>query len=374
MDQDKAIKTPKYAEHYKNVEQRKMYQRQYQLDRYHRKKALASAGQGEIMENKQVTPAPVGSMGAAPVDQLTQALDALTATLGPDDGVSKFIKKVQPFVPIATAFVQGFVQNMNARQAEQQQSQQQAPGIQPPEGWVYADAMTKLKRKYDAGGNISSWFLQGEYYDQQMAMRGVGAGVQSGMPSRMESTIHGQREAAISRRNNEMAAAQQRTMRDLEKEAQHFDKKADMTNAKEVPRTDGAPETINQAIESKEVQENAENKPTMTGEQAKEIIQEIAPKLQEDAVKYINLVVSYFKTRPLDQFEKDLKNVDQTIVQYGSFIDLLPFAAKEAFKRVSAEELEGMLKESDPEKHKMIVKKKLKGKLFKLWDELKARL
>jgi hypothetical protein len=91
-------------------------------------------------------------------------------------------------------------------------------------------------------------------------------------------------------------------------------------------------------------------------------------------MKYLNLVVNYFKTRPLDDFEKDLKNVDETIVKYKDVFDLLPFQAKEAFKRISTEEIEGMIKESDPEKYKMIVKKKLKGKLAKLWEDLKAKL
>lgn len=372
MDQDAPIKKPKYAEYYKNPEQRKMYQRRYQLDRYHRNKALASAGQGGVMETKQIVPS--NTAGSAPVDQLTSALNALTETLGPDDGVTKFIKKVQPFVPLATAFIQGFVQNMNAAQAQTQQ----APVLQPPEGWTYLSGIEKLKRKYNSDGSLSSWYLAGEYYDQQMAIRGIGPGVQSGMPIPMEHTIHGQREAAIQRRNQEMAQAQQRTMRDLEREAQQFDKKAqdtqDMATAQEVSRSDGAPTTINEALEAKESSESQENGSQLTGEQAKQIVKEITPKLQEDAIKYLNLVVNYFKTREIKQFENDLKNVDEMIKQYSGFIDLLPFQAKESFKRIKAEELEGMLKEADPEKHKMIVKKKLKSKLFKLWDELKARL
>ena len=367
MDQDKTLKQPKYAEHYKDVEARKKYQREYQLARYHNKKALQSvtAGEGIMENNKSIAPAIIGN---APVDQFQGALNALTETLGPDDGVAKFIKKVQPFVPLATAFIQGFVQNMNAQQAAAAQ-QQQPQGPQAPEGWLYMDGMTKLKKKYNPDGSLSSWYLAGEYYDQQAAIHGINAGVQRSMPVQMESTIHGQREAAIQRREQQMQG--QRTMKDLEREAQQFDKPQDMSTAREVPRSDGAPATIDEAIKAKE--QPADQQPQITGDQAKEIIQEIAPKLQEDALKYLNLVVNYFKTRPLDQFEADLKNIDKMIEQYSTFIDLLPFQAKEAFKRISAEELEAMLKESDPEKHKMLVKKKLKPKLHKLWDELKAR-
>lgn len=350
MDQDKTLNQPKFAAQYKDVEARRAYMRKYQLDRYYRQKALQNVETEGVVENKQMIPAVVNA-GAAPVDQFQNALHSLTETLGPEDGVSKFIKKVEPFVPLAMSFIQGFVQNMNAKREEQ--SKEQTPqGPRPPDGWLVMDAISKLKRKYNADGSLSQWYLAGEYYDQQIAIGGIGAGVQSGQPVVMERTYQGEHEAALWRRQQQMIQ-HERSMSDLQREAQVFDKK--------VP-------------EVKESVIIEEKKEELSGDQAKQIVQDIAPKLQEDAIKYLNLVINYFKTRPLDQFEEDLKNIDKTLIQYKDFIDLLPFQAKESFKRISSEEIEKMIEESDPEKHKMILKKKLKGKLFKLWEELKAKL
>lgn len=347
MDQAKKINQPKFADKYKDVEARRAYQRKYQLERYHRQKSLTDVATEGVMETKQIVP--VSSGENAPVDQFGAALNSLAESLGPDDGVSKFIKKVQPFIPLATSFIKGFVDNMNATRVAQAQPVNSGPV--PPEGWLYVDGITKLKKKYNPDGSLSQWYLAGEYYDQQVALRGVGANVQNGMPVRMEETYHGQREAAIQRRQQQMIQ-HERTMQDLQRESQVFDKKEA------------------QVVASEPVQETkAED---ISGDQAKQIVQEIAPKLQEDAMKYLNIVVEYFKTRPLDQFENDLKNLDDTLKKYKGFIDLLPFQAKEAFKRISSEEIEGMIKESDSEKYKMIVKKKLKGKLAKLWEELKS--
>jgi hypothetical protein len=339
----KRVDKPQFAEKYPDVEKRRLYQKKYQLDRYHRNKSLKEVATEGVMETQQAVPI---QSGTAPTNQFEGVLNALTDSLGPEDGVSKFIKKVQPFIPLATSFIQGFVENMNAARVAEAKPVNTGPV--PPDGWLHVDGISRLKRKYNPDGSLSQWYLAGEYYDQQAAMRSVGAGVQSGQPVQIERTYHGEHEAALQRRQQQMIQ-HERSMSDLQREAQVFDKR----------ETSPEPQ---------------KNEGDISGDQAKQIVQEIAPKLQEDAMKYLNLVVNYFKTRPLDDFEKDLKNVDETIVKYKDVFDLLPFQAKEAFKRISTEEIEGMIKESDPEKYKMIVKKKLKGKLAKLWEDLKAKL
>ena len=94
----------------------------------------------------------------------------------------------------------------------------------------------------------------------------------------------------------------------------------------------------------------------------------------EDNQKYIGMVLEYFKTRPIKKFTEDLKDADKTIKEFiKKWGWAIPFQTREAVKRITFEEIEQMLKEQDPEKHKMIIKKKLRAKFKKLWSELQKQ-
>jgi len=374
MDQDKIIK-PKFADKYKDVEARREYQRKYQLERYHKKQALKKISKDEPMEAQ--TPKQMNEQTAtqdAPIDPVNQVLGAITEALGPEDGVAKFIKKVTPLLPLAKSFVEGFVQNMNAHKAANDPSaKQQQQGPTPPDGWLQIGSMQKLNKKYLGNGNINPWYAAGELYDKQAALQGVGANVQNASPVPLAKTIHGSMEARQGNIEAAQAATEQKTMRDLERQSQQWDQKpADMSNAPQVERKDGAPTNIDEAM-AKKAEEKDPVDGEMSGDQAKQALNELAPILQEDAKKYLDMVVGYFKTRDLKQFEDDLNNVDKMLEQYKPILNLLPFQAKETFKTISGEELENMIKENDPKKHEMIIEKGLKQELFQLWDELKAK-
>jgi len=377
MDKNQKVVKP-YLSKYKDPEARKAYLNEKNKERYQKIKALKGLSKGdENMESKSEIKikSPISPSGQKEMTDgaFKQALDGLKDIAGDDDDpVIKTINKFGKYLPLVFQFLQGFAQNAQANNAAQvqqlaQMQQQQRRGVPPPEGWINMTPLQRMARKYDGSGNLTNWYQQGVLYDEQAAgFDEIGAAVRSNRPVAMESTYHGQRMAA------QQNAERFKSMAEINRAADQeiWDKKEeaqDLSKAKEVPRKDGQPATINEAIQKEEPVEEAEVK-------ADEVLKQVGEKLMEDNQKYLGMVLEYFKSRPLKQFEDDLKNAEKTIKE---FIDkwgwAIPFQTREAVKRTTFEELEKMLTDQDPEKHKMIVKKKLKPKLRKLWEELQKK-
>ena len=101
--------------------------------------------------------------------------------------------------------------------------------------------------------------------------------------------------------------------------------------------------------------------------------------IQQEMIKdnsvYLGLIQQYFKTRKLDDFEKDLGNAPDMAKKFKStYAMLLPVHARAMFKKMSVAEFEEVIKQSDPKKMELIKKKRLKTKLTKLLEELQAAL
>lgn len=336
---------------YKNIAKRVKYRRDYQRRYYH--EVIKKKDEGSQM--------PEGMSD----DDFKTIAEGVKEVLPKEDSVGKIINAVEKYGPLVLKFVQGFAENMQARQAAQQQGQQQT-GPRPPPGWEGLTPIQKLNKKYDGAGNETAFYRAGVSYDEYIA---TGQAAISYQPVPMERTAQGQRMAAQSRRVEQPEHIDSRTMRDLQRQAEseRWDNQesGSMETAKEVPRKDGAPKTINEAI-----QRNEQQKPD-----SEAVLQEISQEMINDNQRYIDLVVAYFKTRDINSFEDDLKNIDGFIGKFKeTFMPLLPIQAKMLIKKTPFEELEGILKDSDPNKYELIKKKKLTAKFKKLWTEIQNTL
>jgi hypothetical protein len=383
MDKDQEVKP--YLSKYKDPEARKAYLNEKNKERYQKIKALKSLSKGDenMSANAEIKiKSPIKPVEGGQKDMtdgaFKQALDGLKDIAGDDDDpVIKTINKYGKYLPLVFQFLQGFAQSAQANNAAQVQQmaqiqqQQQRRGVSAPDGWMNMTPLQRMARKYDGSGNETAWYRQGVLYDEQSSgFDDIGAAVRSNRPVAMENTYHGQRMAA------QQNAERFKSMAEINRAAENEkwdDKKEevgaqDLSKAREVPRKDGQPSSINEAIK-KDDQPVAE-----TEVKAEEVLKQVGDRLMEDNQKYLGMVLEYFKSRPLKQFEDDLKNAEKTIKE---FIDkwgwAIPFQTREAVKRTTFEELEQMLTDQDPEKHKMIVKKKLKPKLRKLWEELQKK-
>lgn len=371
MDKDSEVeeKRPEYAYHYKDAEARKAYQREYQLRRYY-EKIKPKKEKDNVKEKLKGESA---NMEEAKTPNLSEGIGIVTDLLGKDDPIANAIKKYEKPIMLGLQLLKGFAENMNAYNAQKQSNKPQQQGPQPPEGWLGSSALQRMNRKYLPNGNINPWYAQGLAYEN------ASSGVQgvSYNPVDMEATRYGSMEAERQRHNSRDTTMSQKSMADLERESNKWDQKPATQNdgmniatAKEVERTDKQPKSINEALKLKEEQKQKD----IDVPNAEETLQNIGEKLMEDAAKYLNLIKVYFQNRTLKDFEKDLRNVDKTIVQYESMVEILPYQAKEAFKSLSFEDWEKLIVDADPDKLILIEKKKLKPKLKKLIEQLKNKL
>jgi hypothetical protein len=270
-------------------------------------------------------------------------------------------------------FFKGFAESAQAAQLKDMElkQQQRSNSIQPPPGWLSVSPIQKLNRKYDPAGNITPWYQQGMVFDESLSGGSIQQAVSSYRPVAMENTVQGQR-----------MAQRERSMSDLNKQAENErwdnpeqlsktpDGQMDLSKAKEVPRSDGAPATINEAIKQEQQLKQPDEEVKAT-----EVLKEIGGKLMEDNQKYLGMFIEYIKSRPIDQFEKDLENAEETI---KGFLDkwgwIIPVQTKEMIKRTSYDELKQMVETNAPEKYDLIKKKKLMKKFETMWDELQKKI
>ena len=387
MDKNQEVKP--YLRKYKNPEKRKAYLNKINKERYHRLKGLKKIKEDDIMKaevniKEESTAAPQKEMGDQAFKQAIEGLKEIGGESTKDDPIFKVLNAVERYGPLVMQFLKGFTDRQAEKQAQQiainqKQGMTENRRVPAPEGWVYMSPIQRLAKKYLASGEVNPWFTQGQLYESGVVgtHSDIDRAVRSNRPVAMESTIHGQRSAAI------QSAEKWQSMADLQKagEQEKWDKKEDLekppqeemdlSNAKEVPRKDGKPGSINEAIAKKDDQQ-----PVAEAEitDAAELLQDLGGKLMEDNQKYIGMVLEYFKTRPIKKFTEDLKDADKTIKEFiKKWGWAIPFQTREAVKRITFEEIEKMLKEQDPEKHKMIIKKKLRAKFKKLWSELQKQ-
>lgn len=355
MDQEKDLKEAE------RKARRKAWDREYQRKRYHEKgkpqleryrikSGLKKLDQREIMtEEKPSTPTPAPII-AGKDNPIMQIAAAIKEELPADDPVAKAIDRYGKYVPIVFQFVDGFVQRMNEYRTE---NTPKKPQMQAPEGWVSMSALQREVRKYDSAGNISSWYLQGMRYEQIKNEGQIEENVTSYKPINMESTYAGELEGMRQRRMQQMKGQPP-----LKKYESMEEINAIARNEKWDDKKPEAPKE--EIIEDPEI---------LTADQKVEILNE---GMREDVNRYISLVMGFFQTRSIEQFEKDLEDIDGLMQKWKPTLDIiLTLPIRAAMSQITYKQLEEMLKTADPAKYSLVKKKKLAEKLEKLWEELK---
>jgi hypothetical protein len=347
---------PKYLWNRKNPIAYREYYNQKVQEANRKKKGLKNIDEIEeddIMEKANIptsnVPATIPKQEAPQgYDDLFKVFDDLVDD--PNDPVIKNIKKYGKYIPLAMKFIQGFTERM---QEFNKDKQQQKPPIenqkvQPPEGWLYMSPLQRMSSKYDAYGNTTSWYRQGEAFEQSMTVGQVYQQVSSGRPVEMEQTIHGRRQAAMQRSEDNTL-----TMQELERRANN--EKWDSTKPQEQPKKE-------EIIDEKKID-------------TKEILEKVSESMIDEQKKYLEIIIGYFKTREISKFEQDLKNIDKTV---DAFVKkwgwAFPNSVRDMFKRTTIGELKQALTEADPAKMTLIKKKKLEKKLTQMWEEMQKKL
>jgi hypothetical protein len=362
---DKDEEKPKYHKKYTDPEKRKKYQREYQIKRYYDKKALKNLDKvviSEEVEEVKTKEIPKEIQKIENQDPIFMAMSALKETLGPEDPVSKGIDKYGKYIVLGMSFVKGFAENMAAHQEEKKVNESQRINVQPPEGWNRLSDIERIARKYNKDGTESAWYLQGLAYERSMLGSDVEVAVRSHYPVAMERTTAGsmqaERNKIISRDETKSLRKENEgaSMAELQRQSEQWDKK-------EEKKTE-------LAEESKVESEN----PATEVIDPNVALNEIFAEMTEDNKRFLGLITNYFKNRSIEQFEKDLNNVDALIVQYKPFLNVLPVQTRTLFKSLSFEDWKSLLVSQDQEKLNLIVNKNLEEKLKNLIEELKAAL
>lgn len=367
MGEEEIKPKKKWLEGYKDVEKRKAYMRAYQLQRYHEKM------NGDFKRKKRKDDDIVqGEEDTMPgqKDDFQTALNSLQDVLGKEDPVAKAIDKYGKYIPLAFKFIEGFTESMRAHQMSAMQnnpnyqvSLQQANSqkVQPPPGWKEMSSMQRLDKKYDGTGEISQWYRAGEAYE---AAKGAGGQVQiSYSPVPMERTVHGQKTAKTGGVS----------MAELNRRAEQEQWDGAPAGVKEVPRKDGQPSTINEIAARKKAEQTGEEVAGV--EKPEEVLAQVGQELAEDQKMYLNIVIEYFKNRKIEDFEKDVENVEETSSKFEkTFLPILPMQVRHLIKNMAFEELEQALKDSDNNKYELLKKKRMIPKLKKMWNGIQEKI
>ncbi len=358
--------THEAVKEFKTPEKKREYMRKYMKTRYHEQKAAAGVPSkthevAQMEKRSEDTDKTMSAIG--------NTIDVVKALTGKedDDPLLKAITKYEKPIMLGLEFLKGFAERMNEHNAQQFQAAQRAQAPQgpiAPPGWQGLSWPQRMSKKWDGQGNVTAWYKAGEAYEEFVETGGTAYNAVSNYPVSMGQTYHGQQqsyeasiaEARARRAGTAVPLAPVNSMRELEAQAH-----SDMKPQGAAPSHD--PGFVAQV-------QAAQATP-----KAEEQLKEVAAMMNEDNARYIQMMLTYFKTRSLEQFEKDIENADGTIKNFvKEFGWILPVQTREAIKHITLEEIEKSLKECDPKKHELIEKKKLRPQFAQLWAELQKQV
>jgi hypothetical protein len=231
----------------------------------------------------------------------------------------------------------------------------------------------RLQRKYLPNGQESDWYKQGVLYDS-MVGGGEFAGV-SNAPVEMQRTIKGSQEAAYS------------NMADLQRASQADVGTVVDNDVPVVPRKDGQPEKIEDCIK-KDSEDESGRKPVVREERESgekpvlpsdsldnDVKDGIVNQVIGETMNYMNIVVSYFKNRPMEQFKEDVANAETTINNFMNGIGrFLPYQIKDVIHSTSFEQLVELVKREAPEKITYLEENSLLPQFEQLWKGIQDKV
>jgi hypothetical protein len=195
------------------------------------------------------------------------------------------------------------------------------------------------------------------------------------MPVAMERTYAGQQEAARDR------AMQQRSMAEMQAAAQNeiWDSKEekakqngmDLAAAQEMPRKDGQPANINEAIAQKKTQLQAQAAQQPKAEETMELIR---VEMTKDIQRYMQLIVNYIRTTPTADLKVQIKDKEGLRSKFNMFLPFFPVQLRTFLKTMPFEEFEKLIELQAQEKYIEIKKKRMIPEVKELWAELQAQL
>jgi len=351
---------PKHLKGYKDPDKRKEWMRNYHRNYYHKKLKNKGFSRDEMVKKNNAEKEVLNT--ELNKTNMGQAITMIKDVIGDkDDPVVKAIDKYGKYVPLVTGFLQGFLQRAQEHQGSQQKSQSRENTVEAPNGWNSLSPIQKLQRKYMPNGEESAWYRAGIAYDKDSQEHNVEYAGVSHNPVAMKETIHGHNTAY--RNMNDLAAASRN----------------DVGENLASP----APEIIEAKVEAKVERETIsrnDEKPTHEADLPSDHISKtvkdgIVNQVVGETMNYMNLIVGYFKNRPIEQFKQDVDNAEQTVDKFfkgvGAF---LPYQAKDIILTTTFKQLKDLVERESPEKIKYLEDENKLDQFEKLWKGIQEKI
>lgn len=290
-------------------------------------------------------------------DVVNVADDFLKDEYGKSSKTMSSIKKLSKYAPLIGTFLKGVGESIQRGQQQKQAQENVIQPIQAPAGWAIGSPLNNLKGKLTRSGEISEWYKQGLAFENQTSV--TPANIQYVDPNYREPTRN---PIPVPNQNPEP-----KTLKELS-EKYGGDRWDD--NIPEVQNNaPGTERTVPLAVPStdKTTDETTANKVEEISD-----LERVQQTLQADALKYLDFGVNFINGMEDKVFVKSLKDIEKLIEEFNTvYKPLIPIHFKEVIIQTPTEDLKTIIKERCPDKFKIIEKKKLTGKLLKLFDEIK---
>lgn len=356
----------------KDPEAYKAYMRDYMKRKYQEKKGIKQVDKMSE-DDFNVTEAVLPQEGKQAIDLNGKAAKALLdtakkASKDPDtdeeDPVFKYIEKGMKYLPVIIEAFKGFNAAAANFQQTQRPAQNQAPAIQPPDGWETMTALQRLSKKYSR----PEWYAAGERWEEYKASGG--ASYVTPVNTNYVDPAYNQ---AVAQRQTQ-ANQEARSLSELK------------NKYPEPPAVSDAPPQMQEAPTQEPPQEQKQEPEFIKKAQEKRGEQKDKPKtneeaetmlvnaMREDNNKYIEMAFNYLNGLSMEQFKDYVQNIDKLKPKFKMLKMFLPVQTREMLKNTSSAEFVDIFKTKSPDKYKWLKDEKKIPEMKKLFDELKAGL
>ena len=328
----------------KDKEEYNKYMKKFMREKYQREKGL------KVLDNTDDKNKPeLDFHGKASDDIIKLSKEVFKdKETGEPDKIITYIEKVVEYLPLAMKFINGFAENMKAFNAQNPQQATEEQTIQPPEGWVGASPMEKLKYKY----NRPSWYEAGLAYDEFK---------ESGVINPQININHVDKTYTppTSRRPTPPPqSAEPKSLNELSK-------KYGEPKATDEPIVD-SPEMHDPKIEKVVQEKQKDNEDTK--------MKKVTNALNQDNLKYIQMAITFLGNMPMPEFKSKIDKLDDILEKNKFMIALLPIHLKELLINTPNEELLSMFKKNCVDKYNWCEKNNHIDKLVELFTKLKGMI
>lgn len=333
----------------KSKEEYNEYMKGYMQKRYQDKKGL------KVLHNTDDTNKPeLDFQGKASEDIIKLSKEVFKdKETGEPDKIIMYIEKAVEYLPLAMKFINGFAENMKAFNAQNPKQVTEEQTIQPPEGWVGASPMEKLKYKY----NRPSWYEAGLRYDEYKETGLINPQININHVDKTYTPPQSRRPTPLPE------SSEPKSLNDLSKK---------YGESKPEPIID-SPEMHDPKLE-KVVQDKQKKSLTKDKSTGDTKMEDITNALNQDNLKYIQMAINFLGNMPMPEFKSKIDKLDELLEKNKFMIALLPIHLKELLINTPDEELLNMFKQNCADKYNWCKKNKHMDKLVELFTKLKSML